>query len=82
LATSDGIEDVAACLRPLLGDSEAQRALQILRDYFFDHEGVGPRRFAEFLQGGPDADIQADVVGFVKALLDRCRLPVLCAKTL
>jgi hypothetical protein len=70
----DGIEDVAACLRPLLGDPEAKRALQILRDDFLDHEGVGPRRVAEFLQGGPDADIQADVVGFVKALLDRCRL--------
>jgi len=71
----DGVEDVAACLRPLLGDLDARQALQILRDDFLDHEGVGPRRVAEFLQGGPDADIQADVVGFVKALLDRCRLP-------
>jgi hypothetical protein len=35
--------------------------------------GVGPRRVAEFLQGGPDDEIQADVVGFVKALLDRCK---------
>ena len=72
----DGIEDVATCLRPLLSDLEAQRALQILRDDFLDYEGVGPRRVAEFLQGGPNADIQADVAGFVKALLDRCRLEV------
>ena len=71
----DGIGDVATCLRPLLDDQEAQRALQILRDDFLDYEALGPRRVAEFLQGGPDADIQADVVGFVKALLDRCRLP-------
>jgi hypothetical protein len=70
----DGVEEVAACLRPLLADPDARRALQILRDDFLDHEGVGPRRVAEFLQGGPDADVQADVVGFVKVLLDRCRL--------
>jgi hypothetical protein len=65
-----GVEDVASCLRPLLGDDEAQKALQVLRDDFLDHEAVGPRRVAEFLQGGPDDGIQADVVGFVAALLD------------
>lgn len=64
-----GVEDVAACLRPLLGDDEVQKAIQVLRDDFLDHDGVGPRRVAEFLQGGPDDEIQADVVGFVKALL-------------
>ncbi len=68
-----GVEDVAACLRPLLGDDEAQKALQVLRDDFLDHDGVGPRRVAEFLQGGPDDEIQADVVGFVAALLDAVR---------
>jgi len=67
-----GVEDVAVCLRPLLDDAEAQRALKVLRDDFLGHDGIGPRRVAEFLQGGPDADIQADVVGFVKALLDSC----------
>lgn len=67
-----GVEDVAACLRPLLGDEEAQGAIQVLRDDFLDYEGVGPRRVAEFLRGGPDEAIQADVGGFVKALLDRC----------
>jgi hypothetical protein len=70
-----GVEDVAACLRPLLGDDEAQRALQGLRDDFLDHESVGPRRVAEFLQGGPDDEIQADVVGFVRALLEACQVP-------
>lgn len=66
------VEDVAVCLRPLLVDAEAQRALQVLRDDFLDHEAVGPRRVAEFLLGGPDDEIQADVVGFVKSLVDRC----------
>ncbi len=47
--------------------------MQVLRDDFLDHDGVGPRRVAEFLQGGQDDEIQADVVGFVQALLDRCR---------
>jgi hypothetical protein len=70
-----GVEEVAACLRPLLGDDEAQRALQVLRDDFLDHESVGPRRVAEFLQGGPDDEIQADVVGFVRALLEACKVP-------
>jgi len=68
-----GVADVAACLRPLLGDEEAQKALQVLRDDFLDHDGVGPRRVAEFLQGGPDDEIQADVVGFAAALLDAVR---------
>jgi hypothetical protein len=68
-----GVVDVAECLRPLLGDSETQQALRVLRDDFLDYDGVGPRRVAEFLQGGPDAEIQADVVGFVKLLLDRCK---------
>jgi hypothetical protein len=67
-----GVEDVADCLRPLLEDEEAQHALQVLREDFLDHNGVGPLRVAKFLQGGPDNEIQADVVGFVKALLDQC----------
>jgi hypothetical protein len=69
------VGEVAACLRPLLGDDEAKRALQVLRDDFLDHESVGPRRVAEFLQGGPDDEIQADVVGFVRALLEACKVP-------
>jgi hypothetical protein len=41
----------------------------LAREDFLDPDGVGPRRVAEFLVRGPDPDIQADVVGFVKALL-------------
>ncbi len=67
-----GVEDVAACLGPLLGDPEARRALEVLSDDFLDHDGIGPRRVAEFVQGGTDDEIQADVVGFVSALLRRC----------
>jgi hypothetical protein len=64
-----GVEDVVAHLRPLLDDPAAEEALAILRRDFLEHDGVGPRRVAAFLAGGPDDAIQADVVGFVGALL-------------
>jgi hypothetical protein len=67
-----GVDDVAAKLQPLLADAETQKALGTLRRDFLDPEGVGPRRVAEFLVGGADDEIQADVVGFVTRLLDKC----------
>jgi hypothetical protein len=66
-----GLEDVAARLRLVIGDAHALHALAVLRKDFLDPDGVGPRRVAELLVRGPDPEIQADVVGFVKALLDR-----------
>ncbi len=38
--------------------------------FFLSHDGLGPRRVAEFMGGASDDDIQADVVGFVR---DLCR---------
>lgn len=67
-----GVEDVAASLRPLLGDAEAIQAIEVLRSDFLDHNGTGPRRVADFLLGRPDDEIQADVVGFIKRMLDLC----------
>jgi hypothetical protein len=67
-----GVEDIAACLRPLLADRAASEAIAILRRDFLDHNGVGPRRVGEFLTGEPDDAIQADVVGFIRLLLERC----------
>lgn len=67
-----GVDDVVAKLEPLLADAEAQKALGILRRDFIDPESVGPRRAAEFLTGGADDVIQADVAGFVRQLLDKC----------
>lgn len=66
-----GVDDTVPRLRSLLGDTAAIEAFDILRRDFFDHAGVGPRRVAEFLTGGPDDTIQADVVGFVDMLLRR-----------
>jgi hypothetical protein len=66
------VDDVVAKLAPLLGDPETKKALDILRRDFLDPQSVGPRRVAEFVIGGPDADLQADVVGFVSQLLEKC----------
>ena len=66
------IDDVASRLKPLLGDPQADEAMNILKEDFREHDGVGPRRVAEFLSDAPDDNIQADVVGFVGQLLDRC----------
>lgn len=67
-----GVNEIASRLRPFLGDSSAQEALQVLRRDFLDNEGVGPLRVAEFFKGGHDEDIQADVVGYVRSLLELC----------
>lgn len=52
--------------RTLLGENTC-------RD-FSEPDGVGPSRVAQFLYAGPDADLQADVVGFVQELLSRCNV--------
>ena len=67
-----GVQDTADSLRPLLEDPAGREAMAILRRDFLDHNGVGPRRVAEFMTHGPDDAIQADVVGFVRQMLDRC----------
>lgn len=64
-----GVEDVLECLRPLLEDAAACEAVDILRRDFLSHNHLGPRRVAEFLAGQPDDTIQADVVGYVGALV-------------
>ena len=66
-----GVEDVVASLLPLLEDAEARQAIEVLRNDFLDHDGTGPRRVATFLVGRSDDEIQADVIGFIKRLLDQ-----------
>ncbi|MBI5544971.1 MAG: hypothetical protein HY901_13860 [Deltaproteobacteria bacterium] len=70
-----GVHDVVAKLQPLLGDADTKKALGILRRDFLDPEMVGPSRVAEFLTGGRDDELQADVVGFVSQLLDKVGKP-------
>jgi hypothetical protein len=68
-----GVSDVVAELHPLLTDASAVQAMEYLRDDFRDSDAIGPRRVAEFLFGQPDAETQADAVGFVRQLLDACK---------
>jgi len=67
-----GIEELAACLRPLMDSDFTKQALKVLHNDFCSHDATGPRRVADFLQGEHDDVIQADVVGFISALLDLC----------
>jgi hypothetical protein len=64
-----GVHDVVAKFQALLGDADAQKALAILRRDFLDPDLLGARRVAEFLTGGGDDEVQADVVGFVSQLV-------------
>lgn len=56
-------------LIPLLGSPSAMDALAVLRGDFPVLDAPGPRRVAEFITGGADDEIQADVVGFMGQLL-------------
>jgi len=67
-----GVSDVAAQLRPLLPDASAVTALEYLRADFLERDSIGPRRVAEFLYGRPDPETQADAVGFVRQILQKC----------
>lgn len=64
-----GVRDVASLFTAIRDDSDAEKAVAVLRRDFIAHDGLGPRRVAEFLTGGPDEVIQADVAGYVAALL-------------
>ena len=68
----NGVHEVAGALKSLLSEFEAKEALEILRQDFIDFDGLGPSRVAKFLTDGKDDEIQADVVGFVRQLLDFC----------
>ena len=67
-----GVNSIAARLKPLLGDPATQQAIDYLKEDFQSHDGVGPRRVAEFILGAPDNVIQADVVGFIGQLIELC----------
>ncbi len=69
-----GVMDVAQRLTPLFGDPSAQQAFAFLKEDFLSHDGIGPRRVAQFIQGSPDDAIQADVVGFISQLIGFCNV--------
>ena len=68
----DRLDDVVKHLTPLLDDQDAQTALAHLDEDFATVDSVGPMRYAEFVTGGPDDDVQADALGAVRELLRLC----------
>lgn len=67
-----GIDDVYKCLEPLLSDAATRQALDNLQRDFSDPDQTGPSRVAQFLYAGPNEELQADVVGFIQGLLNKC----------
>jgi hypothetical protein len=68
-----GVWDIAEALKPLKDEPEVKLALNILEDDFSAHDGLGPVQVSQFLTMDKDDDIQADVVGFVRSLIDLCK---------
>jgi hypothetical protein len=67
-----GIEEVCECLSPLLKEAETKSALEILSREFVDPDSTGPSRVAQFQYNEPNPDLQADVAGYIRELLDKC----------
>ncbi|MGD9214410.1 MAG: nucleotidyl transferase AbiEii/AbiGii toxin family protein [Desulfobacteraceae bacterium] len=67
-----GIDEVCECLSPLLKEAETKSALEILTRDFIDPDSVGPSRVAQFQYNEPNPDLQADVAGYIRELLDKC----------
>ncbi len=67
-----GIDEVCECLSPLLKEAETKKALEILSRDFVDPDSLGPSRVAQFQYYEPNPDLQADVAGYIRELLDRC----------
>ena len=67
-----GIDEVCECLHPLLKEAETKKALEILTRDFVDPDSLGPSRVAQFQYNEPNPDLQADVAGYTRELLDKC----------
>lgn len=65
-----GIEDTVRSLKKFWDDPYVKKALSIIRRDFSVYDGLGPMRVAGFKADGLDDDTKADVVGFVKSLLE------------
>jgi hypothetical protein len=65
-----GVEDIAVALKPLLNEKETKEAIKILKEDFTDNDSIGAIRVARFITDSADETIQADVAGFIHALLD------------
>lgn len=67
-----GIADVVGQLRPLLDDEATKTALSFLKTDFLDSNAIGPKRVSEFMFGRSNDNLQAEVVGFVREIINEC----------
>jgi hypothetical protein len=67
-----GVDDVFKCLSPLLKEAETKKAIEIMTRDFVDPESLGPSRVTQFQYNEPNPDLQADVAGYTRELLDKC----------
>jgi hypothetical protein len=67
-----GIDEVCECLSPLLKEAETRNALEILSRDFAEPDSLGPSRVAQFQYNEANPDLQADVAGHIRELLDKC----------
>jgi hypothetical protein len=70
-----GAVDVAVALAGLHDLPETEQALAVLRRDFAEIDQVGPRRVAEFVAGGRNDVIQAEVVAYIAELLAGAAAP-------
>ena len=64
-----GARGVAESLVPLMPDTCIDNALSVIERDFCRHDGLGPTATEQFITQEPDENIQADVVGYARALL-------------
>jgi len=53
-------------------EAETKKALEILTRDFVDSDSLGPSRVAQFQYNEPNPDLQADVAGYIRELLEKC----------
>ncbi len=71
----NAVTDLFQRLQPLLENSFATQALEILARDFSELDSVGTMRAAEFLGNAQDETIRADASGAVRSLLRLCQQP-------
>ena len=66
----EGIRDVASPFVQLGEAKELDQAVEIIDRDFTNSDGPGPRRVAEFLVQGKDAELQAEVAAYCRQFLE------------
>lgn len=68
-----GLDEIRARIAPYIEDPKTQEAIRYLQDDFGSADAPGPKRAAAFLFGRDDDNVQAEVSGFARTLVQRLR---------